>query len=226
MSTRTGPVASIFRLIDLWRFRLLLALLFAALFLGWILNRTTLGSMTETLLFGVILSGAVSVSRAPRAAALATHALVVVWVLLSLAREAGLVAPLDAPLLAITLVLGITVFAFTLYALLTTPQIDIDSLAGAVFGYFLLAVIWALFYVQVEIWSPGSFVFPAQSQDLVGELLYFSLVTITTLGYGDITATNQFARICTGIEAAQGTLYLAILIGRVVATMRSRDERD
>ena len=50
------------------------------------------------------------------------------------------------------------------------------------------------------------------------------LVTITTLGYGDISPLTPFARIGAGLEAATGTLYIAILIARIVGAFGSRSE--
>lgn len=223
MTARIRPIATMVRLIEQWRFRLLLCLLLASLFLEPLLNGRTYGPAILTALFGVILAGAILVSDPPKTARYLSYGLVVVWVVCGWVRDSPMTAQFDVPLLAITMVLGVTVFGFTLRALIINPETDVDALAGAVFGYFLLAVVWSLFYLQLEFWNPGSFLFTDASLDVRSELLYFSLVTLTTLGYGDITATNPFARICSGIEAAQGTLYLAILIGRVVGLLRSHD---
>ena len=50
-------------------------------------------------------------------------------------------------------------------------------------------------------------------------MLYFSLITVTTAGYGDITPVTPIAQISAALEAALGTLYLAILIGRIVGQL-------
>lgn len=223
MTRHIGPIKALVRLIERWRFRLLLGLLVAILFLEPLLDGTAFGPLLLTTLLGIVFAGAINVSDPPRRIRLFAYGLVTVWVLISWLRDAPILATFDAPLLAITMVLGLTVFGITLRALVYTPEADVDALAGAVFGYFLLAVVWALFYMQLEYWTPGSFRFSVEQQDVRAELVYFSLVTITTLGYGDITATNPFARICTGVEAAQGTLYLAILVGRVVSMLKSKE---
>ena len=70
-------------------------------------------------------------------------------------------------------------------------------------------------------WSPGAFTLAADG-DPFADLLYFSLVTITTLGYGDISPVAPFARISAGLEAATGTLYIAILIAHIVGSLASR----
>ena len=50
-------------------------------------------------------------------------------------------------------------------------------------------------------------------------MLYFSIITVTTAGYGDITPVTSVAQISAALEAALGTLYLAILIGRIVGQL-------
>ncbi len=94
-----------------------------------------------------------------------------------------------------------------------------DAIAGAIFGYFLIALAFALFYVRLEVAHPGTFNF-GESDQHVSSLVYFSLVTITTLGFGDITPVTRFARIVVGIEAATGLMYVAVFIGRLVSRQR------
>ena len=50
-------------------------------------------------------------------------------------------------------------------------------------------------------------------------MLYFSIITVTTAGYGDIAPVTSVAQICAALEAALGTLYIAILIGRIVGQL-------
>jgi voltage-gated potassium channel Kch len=68
---------------------------------------------------------------------------------------------------------------------------------------------------------PGSFAFstgPASSQAMTGfTAYYFSFVTLTTVGYGDITPVSNGARALAAMEAMTGTLYVAVLISRLVA---------
>jgi hypothetical protein len=72
---------------------------------------------------------------------------------------------------------------------------------------------------------PGSFRLP-DGGDLDTQMLYFSIVTLTTTGYGDITAATSLAQISVALEAALGTLYLAILIGRIVGQLAPRLQRS
>ncbi|PSL20069.1 potassium channel family protein [Shimia abyssi] len=98
---------------------------------------------------------------------------------------------------------------------------DYDALVGAIFGYVLLATVWAMFYVQIERWHPGSIGF-GDSADLWTSSIYFSLVTLTSLGYGDILPLSPLARITAGLEAVGGVLYMAIMIGSIVGTYRQK----
>jgi hypothetical protein len=92
---------------------------------------------------------------------------------------------------------------------------------GAVAGYLLLSVFFAIAYSLVEVLHAGSFQVPAalhRYDEPHGQLFYyFSVITLTTTGYGDITAVNPFARTLVMMEALIGQLYPAILIGRLVS---------
>ena len=92
---------------------------------------------------------------------------------------------------------------------------------GAVAGYLLLSVVFAIAYSLVEYLAPGSFQMPAaltRYGEPQGQLFYyFSVVTLTTAGFGDITALNPFARTLVMMEALIGQLYPAILIARLVS---------
>jgi hypothetical protein len=91
---------------------------------------------------------------------------------------------------------------------------------GAVAGYLLLGLSGAFAYALIEHLVPGSFQIPAadlrSGQAQSDAFLYFSIVTLTTLGYGDITAVHPVARSVVMIEALLGQLYPAILIARLV----------
>jgi hypothetical protein len=135
-------------------------------------------------------------------------ALALAWLGASLAAAA-------VPALTASLALAFLLTRATFRALLAHPRADAEALAGAVFGYFLLALLWAELYAAIALASPGAFAAPEGRPDAAA-FLYFSLVTLTTLGYGDIQPAAPFARIAAGLQAAVGTLYVAVLIGRIV----------
>ncbi len=91
---------------------------------------------------------------------------------------------------------------------------------GAVALYLLIAAFFSLLYALLEFLSPGALRFPDGSRlagsGLLDALAYFSFVTLTTVGYGDVTAVHPFARSLVMFEALIGQLYPAILLPRLV----------
>ena len=100
--------------------------------------------------------------------------------------------------------------------------IDLNRIIGAASIYFVLGLVWAFTYAFLETVQPGSFRFhealisDGLVQDKVSDLIYFSYVTLTTLGYGDITPVSRPARMFASLEAITGQLYIAIVISRMV----------
>ena len=96
-------------------------------------------------------------------------------------------------------------------------DVSADIIAGAIVAYLLMAVMWSLLYNVLEAVHPGSFKFPEGATQPRGEMsVYFSLVTITTVGYGDITPVTRVARAFANLEAVVGQLYLVILVSWLV----------
>ncbi|MCL5022473.1 MAG: potassium channel family protein [Nitrospirae bacterium] len=103
---------------------------------------------------------------------------------------------------------------------------------GAVAAYLLLAMSFALAYFLIEVMLPGSFRFPNGVMILDDQswkvFYYFSICTLTTLGYGDITPMGPLARNLTMAEALIGQLYPAVLLARLVSlhTQTRRSKKD
>jgi len=90
---------------------------------------------------------------------------------------------------------------------------------GAIALYLLIAILFAFLYGLTEELAPGAFNIPGSRDGGVarGETFYyFSVVTLTTVGFGDITAVHPFVRSLVMLEALIGQLYPAILIARLV----------
>jgi len=86
-------------------------------------------------------------------------------------------------------------------------------ITGAVAAYLFLGVIWSLAYYLVTIWIPGAFrhsgIFnPGDRESLQSQLFYFSFVTLTTLGYGDIVAVHPIVRMLVILEGVMGNFSL------------------
>ena len=135
----------------------------------------------------------------------------------------------DSHALAVTLALcGVAFLAFTavvlLWQALGGTTVTTDTIAGAICAYLILGVVWALVFSLIEFAHPGAFlvngaplgVRPGVQHILRQELLYMSLVTLSTVGYGDIVPAIAPARMLAALEAVMGQLYLAVLIARLV----------
>ena len=105
-------------------------------------------------------------------------------------------------------------------------DVSADLIAGAIVAYLLMAVMWSLLYDVLEAAYPGSFKFPEGTTQPQGQMsLYFSLVTITTVGYGDITPVTRVARAFANLEAVVGQLYLVILVSWLVGMYVSQKSK-
>jgi len=90
---------------------------------------------------------------------------------------------------------------------------------GAIAAYLLIAILFTYVYTFIDSVLPGAFQLPvwAQAGSERGEtFFYFSMVALTTTGFGDITAIHPFARSFVMLESFIGTLYPAILLARLV----------
>jgi hypothetical protein len=100
---------------------------------------------------------------------------------------------------------------------------------GAIALYLLIAMLFAFLYGLIESLAPGSFNMPgdwSRAASSSGEAFYyFSIVTLTTVGFGDITAVHPFVRSLVMLEALIGQLYPAILLARLV-TLELETRRD
>lgn len=109
-------------------------------------------------------------------------------------------------------------------------RVNMDVVFGACCVYLLIGLIWASLYQVTEAAAPGSFDFGplAGGADGAeeGRLAYFSFITMTTVGYGDVTPLAPVARTLAAMQGLVGQLYLAIVIARLVGLEISTRMRD
>ena len=125
---------------------------------------------------------------------------------LRVARTAEIASTM--PLLAL-LAVGILQFVFRGKTLTT------DGLFATVAAYLFLALFFAQLYLLLLEWNPASFnleVAGHPPQLLQSTLLYFSLITLATVGYGDILPVSETARTLAVIEATVGQFYIAVIV--------------
>jgi len=151
----------------------------------------------------------------------------IVLSILSVVRESDMLHVITLLAMFVFLLLA-TINAFRQIAV--GNDISLNRIVGAVCVYLLLGVMWSLAYNVLEYLQPDSFkgltelVSPVWNPDWI----YFSFVTITTLGYGDITPLTQTARSLTVAEAIVGQFYIAVLVAGLVSAYISskRDSND
>jgi len=207
------------------------------------------------VLFVVMLSGLNAISNRRRelivGICLAVPAVALNGIGLALSNFALYLAS-ELVYLAFFIYLAILMLRWTLQK----HEVDLETIYGAVSVYLLMALIWGLGFYTVALTNPGSFHFPDDdelgeiqtarvasdieerldvdhsdwreiSNSAQGTLMYYSFVTLTTLGYGDIYPTSDATRILAMLEATLGQLYLVILVARLVGlyTAQEMDRR-
>ncbi len=169
----------------------------------------------ELLFTGVLVSALLSVAATRRhmlvAVALVVPALAVRWIQF---WWGGL------ELETLSQALGLGSLGFISWMILARclqpGRVTAARICGVLAVYMLLGLIWASIFSIVEHAIPGSFRLPAE-KGVTDELVYFSFVTLTTLGYGDAVPLSSGARGLAIVEALCGQLYLAVLVARLVA---------
>ena len=221
------------RLIQAWRDRIrdpsltvLLVLELCAIFLTAPLAAKGLPiarAVNSTLVLAVLV---IVVTLSPRPGA-------VILILLGLAATAAsfLISAEWSPVSTTVLRRGGEILAFSAltwvvaHAVYAPGRITFRRLQGAAVIYLNLATIFASAYGLIWELSPGAFVnlvTPAGDPQEVATMLYFSLTTLTTTGYGDIVAVDPFARSLANLESVLGQFFLAITVTRLV-TMELAD---
>jgi hypothetical protein len=143
-----------------------------------------------------------------------------IWVSHGLGGAAGGILLVGSHLFAVGF------FTFVLYRILCgifVSQASGDAIFGAVCGYLLLGIIWSVLFSALETTAPGSFQVPApRGAEIVAprlarsDLVYYSFITLATVGYGDVTPVTPLARTLAWIEAITGQFYLATLVAGLV----------
>jgi ion channel len=135
---------------------------------------------------------------------------------------------------AVFLVAGLILIAFVAGNLLRfvfrSPSVNTEVLCASISAYLMLGLIWTMAYWLVDQLTPGgAFAFNtnAGTHSINGFTgFYFSFITLSTVGYGDITPVSRIARWLAAMEAMTGLLYVAVLIARLVALYSTPKSHD
>jgi voltage-gated potassium channel len=123
-----------------------------------------------------------------------------------------------------------------LWFILRAPWVNSEVLCAGVSTYLLLGLAWSFAYMLLAFYQPhtdhdpGAFAFSVASDSATGMIgftsAYFSFITLSTVGYGDITPVSNAARMLAMMEAVTGTLFVAVTISRLVALYGSSGASD
>jgi hypothetical protein len=216
----------------------LVLLLFAVPVASFIpMDTAVVGHYLVTALFVLTLAAAAAtISTGWKAVAVAILLAVPAAILQSL----GQFMPSESMLIA-EYCLSLAFLGFTIYvmlrATLTSPRVTFDTLCAALSVYLLFGVSWSIAYSLLDIVEPGASFHNALSAAEIEEPmrfgtggtiypLYFSFVTMTTLGYGDIVPNSPAARMLAAAQAVLGQFYMAVLLARFVALQVADARRD
>jgi len=202
-------------------FALLFASLLLLLLLHPVLARGPFAAAIGQVVLGLILVAAVRAMTGSR------FQLRIAWIAIAVSLGAGVLS-VTVPNLLLIGVAGISALALLAWVcwlitafVLRARTITRDTLFAAACGYLLLGVLFALVFGILDAATPGVAQLPGATGGplggtSLGEAVYFSYVTLTTLGYGDISPAGPLARAVAPVEALIGQLYLAFLIARLV----------
>jgi hypothetical protein len=147
-----------------------------------------------------------------------------VMVFSTASRELDFTVIFPVARLLMTLLIGVVIIVI-FKDVMQRREVDMDAVLGACCIYLLMGIGWESVYAVIEWGIPNSFALPAGSPvpggttdavSIQAELMYFSLITMTTIGYGDITPVSPPARVLSALQGVVAQLYVAIIVARLV----------
>lgn len=124
---------------------------------------------------------------------------------------------------------------FVLRRVLTHSRVTRQTVLGAICGYLMIGFVFAFVYAGLTFVMPDAIAIGGQPLDVeqitnfdkhVSELVYFSFITLATVGYGDIVPVSPLARSLAVVEALLGQLYLAAFVARLVGAMATPSSKE
>lgn len=185
--------------------------------------------LTYSILAMLIIAGPLAVSRRRRRQ-LVTMALAVAMVALGYLSAVqddyriGFLAAMTAALFFLDLI-----YLLSRALLIEQTRVTGETLWAGINIYLLFGMMFAFLYTAVLALEPAAFsggILDSDAQDIAQSMVYYSFVTMTTLGYGDITPKIQVAATLAYVQALIGQLYVAILIARLVSLYSIQSDKD
>lgn len=125
----------------------------------------------------------------------------------------GYSTALNVAIYSLTSVFLILVAGIILSYVLRDEPVTAEKIHAAICAYLFIGLIWAYLYAVIHTLQPGSF--QIETDDL-SQFVYYSFITLSTLGYGDITPLTPQAQSLAYVEAIAGQIYLTVLVARLV----------
>jgi hypothetical protein len=176
------------------------------------------GQLCEAVLFTVVMCmGLIASGSCPRVTfALVSFALAAIWLNQLWPRSCPALTFI-LPAMAILVVVTASLLRFVLRA----KEVNAEVLCAGISVYLILGLLWGLAYTLVAQVNPDAFSFSTRSGTAATmsgfTAIYFSFITLATLGYGDITPVADVARMLAMLEAMTGTLFVGVMIARLVS---------
>jgi len=123
--------------------------------------------------------------------------------------------PIDfGPVLVVYALAGLVAAAGTLRFAVSSPVVDSETIYAALSTYLLAGLFFGVLYSAVEYMAPGSFSGPGKFSESAA--VYYSFVTVATLGYGDYLPRTEISRGIAVLEVIGGQLFLAVMVARLI----------
>jgi hypothetical protein len=210
-----------------FKFSLLLAALFLLLIVAPLVEGTRASGMLFTIALTAVFITGVVANREQKWVFRGGLAVAAIAIPISWAALFNKSAPLDlSQYLIVVVFCGVTA-GMILIAIFRKYVATAEAVMGAICVYLLIGLTWAMIYSSIEYVQEEPFRFPDRRRSAVvgvdhtsfSQLTYFSFVTLSTLGYGDITPRTPLAETACWMESIVGQLYIAILIARLVSAI-------
>lgn len=193
------------------------SILFYALLLTLIVLPIATAIGLPTLMLKILLAACLFAAIMPNATKRTRNLLLAATAVLLLARFASDYGylPVDSRLtLALEGVIGLLAAAGALRFTVTARTVNMEVLYAALSTYLLAGIFFGQIYWAIERLHPGSVVGPDPLTELAA--IYYSFVTLATLGYGDYLPRTEIARGIATFETIGGQLFLAVLVARLI----------
>ena len=185
--------------------------------------------IVQVLLQALLLNSALVTAWANPGSARLRRVILSLW-LLSLACSLIAMSPLPVPWNRVAQFVDIGTFVLLLGLLASgilvhvfrRERLTLDGVFATIATYLLLALLYSQVYMLVLTADPEAFRLPGPSRHLQIDMLYFSFVTLATVGYGDILPASDTARMLAMLEAVTGQFYVAVIVAVFVGMLTAQ----